>query len=101
MRTIENGVSAHPDAFGAAACISNTYVLAVEQAAVSTECVLLSTCLSVPKDMKSWLISDGGDPLKVELDVTDLGGHLDTTLRGRAGTLTEGGCRGTFGFTWN
>ena len=39
--------------------------------------------------MKSWLISDGGDPWKVELDVTDLGGHLDTTLRGRAGTLTD------------
>ena len=38
-------------------------------------------------DMKCWVVSDAGDQLSVKLDVRDLGGHLDSTLRARAGTL--------------
>ena len=37
--------------------------------------------------MKGWLVSDTGDKWSVKLDVRDLGGHLDSTLRARATTL--------------
>ena len=53
------------------------------------ECVLLSTSKSVRKAMKLWDISGGGNFWKVQLDVRDLGGHLDFTLRARAGTLSK------------
>ena len=38
--------------------------------------------------MKSWVISCEDVHWKVELHVGDLGGPLDTTLRGRAGTVS-------------
>ena len=45
-------------------------------------CVILSTSKSVRKAMKLWDISgDGGSFWKVQLDVRDLGGHLDFTRR--------------------
>ena len=39
--------------------------------------------------MKLWDISGDGGFWKVQLDVRDLGGHLDFTLRARAGTLSN------------
>ena len=47
------------------------------------ECVLLSTSKSVRKAMKLWDISGEGGFWKVQLDVRDLGGHLDFTSRAR------------------
>ena len=38
--------------------------------------------------MKSWVMSGEDVHRKVELDVRDLVGPLDTTLRGRAGTIS-------------
>ena len=39
--------------------------------------------------MKLWDISGDGGFWKVQLDVRDLGGHLDFTYRARAGTLSK------------
>ena len=39
--------------------------------------------------MKLWDISGEGGFWKVQLDVRDLGGHLDFTFRARAGTLSR------------
>ena len=33
--------------------------------------------------MKGWSVSDAGDKWSVRLDIRDLGGHLDSTLRAR------------------
>ena len=44
------------------------------------KCVLLGTSKSFRKAMKHWM---------VQLDVRDLGGHLDFTGRARAGTLSK------------
>ena len=37
--------------------------------------------------MKNWMISGEGEKWSVQLDVRDLGGHLDSTKRQRASTL--------------
>ena len=37
--------------------------------------------------MKNWVLPDAGDKWTVELDVRDLGRHLETTYRRRAATL--------------
>ena len=37
--------------------------------------------------MKGWVLSQEGDQWSVRFDVRDLGGHLDTTLRGWSSTL--------------
>ena len=52
------------------------------------KCVLLSTSKAVRKVMRRWDVSGDGNAWKVELDVRDLGGHLDLTFRARAGTLS-------------
>ena len=39
--------------------------------------------------MKLWDVSGDGGFWKVQLDVRDLGGHLDFTFRARAGTLSK------------
>ena len=52
-------------------------------------CVLLSTSKAVRRAMKLWDISGEGGFWKVQLDVRDLGGHLDFTYRARAGTLSR------------
>ena len=49
--------------------------------------MLLSTSIVVRDLMKAWVISDSGNRWSFKLDVRDLGGHLDTTFRGRAATL--------------
>ena len=41
----------------------------------------------VMRDMKGWVVSDAGDRWTVQLDVRDLGGHLDSTSSSRATTL--------------
>ena len=51
------------------------------QEAAPKKCVLLSTSRKVRSEMKGWVVSDAGDRWTVRLDVRDLGGHLDTTLR--------------------
>ena len=43
------------------------------------KCVLLSTSKTVRRAMKLWDISGDGSFWKVQLDVRDLGGHLDFT----------------------
>ena len=62
------------------------YVRSVGQDVSPGKCVLLSTSKSVRKAMKLWDVAGDGDFWKVQLDVRDLGGHLDFTLRARAGT---------------
>ena len=52
------------------------------------KCVLL-TSKSVRKAMRLWDISGVGSFWKVQLDVRDIGGHLDFTRRARAGTLSK------------
>ena len=37
--------------------------------------------------MKGWTVSDTGDKWSVRLDIRDLGGHLDSTLRARVASL--------------
>ena len=65
------------------------YVRSVGQDVSPGKCVLLSSSKSVRKAMKLWDISGDGGFWNVQLDVRDLGGHLDFTLRARAGTLSR------------
>ena len=44
---------------------------------------------AVMKSMKLWDVSGDGRPWTVELNVRDLGGHLDFTKRARAGALSR------------
>ena len=65
----------------------NSHIQAVGQAAAPSKCILMSTSLAVHGDMRDWVISGSGDKWKVQLDVRDEGGHIDTTLRQRASTI--------------
>ena len=67
---------------------TNKYIRLVGQTPAPSKCVLLSTSKVVRRLMKDWVLSDSGDRWSVKLDVRDLGGHLDTTLRHRASTLS-------------
>ena len=78
-----------PLALCAAARFTAQYVQSVGQDVSPGKCVLLSTSKSVRKAMKLWDISGDGGFWKVQLDVRDLGGHLDFTFRARAGTLSN------------
>ena len=65
------------------------YVRSVGQDVSPGKCVLLSTSKSVRKAMKLCGTFSGDGPFwKVQLDVRDLGVHLDFTNRARAGTLS-------------
>ena len=57
------------------------YVRAVGQNVSPAKCVQLSTSKSVRRSMKLWDVSGDGRPWSVELDVRDLGCHLDFTRR--------------------
>ena len=70
-----------------AARFTNTYIRLVGQTPAPSKCVLLSTSVVVRGLMRSWVLSDSGDKWSVKLDTRDLGGHLDTTYRGRSTTL--------------
>ena len=63
------------------------YICLVGQEAAPKKCVFLSTSKKVRNDMKYWAVSDTGYKWSVRLDVRDLGGHLDSTLRARETTL--------------
>ena len=82
-------VSANPDLLLSAARFTTGYVRLVGQDVSPGKCVLLSTSKSVRKAMKLWDVAGDGGFWKVQLDVRDLGGHLDFTLRARAGTLSK------------
>ena len=66
------------------------YVRLVGQESARGKCVLLSTSEAVRAEMRGWVLSDEGHKWTVKLDVRDLGGHLDTTLRGWSSTLSLG-----------
>ena len=82
------------------------YVRSVGQDVSPGKGVLLSTSKSVRKAVKLWDVAGDGGFWKVQLDVRDLGGHLDFTLRARAGTLSNGvreatsGVASVFSFTF-
>ena len=64
-------------------------VMSVGQDVSPGKCLLLSTSKTVGQSMRLWDVSGDGQPWKVELDIGDLGGHLDFSWRARAGTLSE------------
>ena len=65
------------------------YVRSVCQDVSPGKCVLLSTSTSVRKAMKLWDVFGDGGFWVVQLDVRDLGCHLDFTLKARAGTFSK------------
>ena len=78
-----------PRALFESARFTAQYVRSVGQDVSPGKCVLLSTSKSVRKAMKLWDISGDSGFWKVQLDVRDLGGHLDFAFRARAGTLSQ------------
>ena len=78
-----------PRALFESASFTARYVRSVGQDVSPGKCVLLGTSKSVRKAMKLWDISGDGGFWKVQMDVRDLGGHLDFTFRARAGTLCK------------
>ena len=77
------------DAVLQAAQYTVSYVRAVGQEASPSKCVLLSTSKAARRRMTVWRNRNEGCFWAVKLDVRDLGGHLDVTLRAVAGTLTN------------
>ena len=75
-------VSRDPDLLLRAARFTTGYDRFVGQEPAPSKCVLLSTSKAVRAEMRGWVLSDEGQKWTVKLDVRDLGGHLDTTLRG-------------------
>ena len=81
--------AARPRALFESAHFTAQYVRSVGQDVSPGKCVLLSTSRAVRRAMKLWDISGDGGFWKFQLDVRDLGGHLDFTYRARAGTLSH------------
>ena len=81
--------AARPRALFESAHFTAKYVRLVGQDVSPGKCVLLSTSRAVRRAMKLWDVAGDGGFWKVQLDVRDLGGHLDFTLRARAGTLSK------------
>ena len=77
------------DSVLAAAQYTLSYVHAVGQEASPSKCVLLSTSKAARRRMTAWRNRNEGCFWAVKLDVRDLGGHLDVTLRAVAGTLSS------------
>ena len=73
----------------AAAQYTVSFVRAVGQEASPSKCVLLSTSKAARRRMTAWRNRNEGCFWAVKLDVRDLGGHLDVTLRAVAGTLSS------------
>ena len=86
-----------PSALFDSARFAAKYVRAVSQDVCPVKGVLLSTSMSVRKAMKLQDVSGDGSFWKVQLDVRDVGGHLDFTGRARAGTLSSRGGVATVG----
>ena len=78
-----------PRALFESAYFTARYVRSVGQDVSPGKCVLLSTSRGVRRAMKLWDVSGDGGFWKVQLDVRDLGGHLDFTFRARAATLSK------------
>ena len=78
-----------PGALFDAARFNARYVRGVGQDVSPGKCVLLSTSKSVRRALKFWDISGDGKFWEVQLDIRDLGGHLDFTKRAWAGTLSK------------
>ena len=81
-------VSLDPDLLLRAARFTTGYVRLVGQEPALSKCVLLSTSKAVLSEMRGWVLSDEGHKWTVKLDVRDLCGHLDTTLRRWSSTLS-------------
>ena len=88
-----------PRALFESAYFTARYVRLVGQDVSPGKCVLLSTSKAVRRAMKLWDISGDGGFWKVQLDIRDLGGHLDFTYRARAGTLSRRVGEATIGVT--
>ena len=69
-----------------AARFTTGYVRLVGQDPAPSKCVLLSTSRVVRKDMVYWVLSQEGDNGLSSMMSVNLGGHLDTTLRGWSAT---------------
>ena len=69
------------DSVLAAAEYTVSYAHAVGQEASPSKCVLLSTSKAARRRMTVWRNRNDGCFWAVKLDVRDLGGHLDVTLR--------------------
>ena len=80
-------VSRDPGLLLRAARFTTGYVRLVGQELAPSKCVFLSTSSFVRKEMRDWVVTDGGDRWTVKFDVRDLGGHLDTTFRGWSSAL--------------
>ena len=89
--------AARPRALFESADCTAQYVRSVGQDVSLGKCVLLSTSKTVGRAMKLWDVSGDGGFWKVQLDVRDLGGHLDFTYRARAGTLSHRVRKATIG----
>ena len=76
------------DSLLAAAQYTVSYVKVVGQEASPSKCVLLSTSKAARRRMLAWRNENVGCFWSLKLDVRDLGGHLDVTLRAVAGTLS-------------
>ena len=71
-----------------AASFTTGYVRLVGHEPAPSKCVLLRNSRAVRVEMRGWVLSDEGHKWTVKLDVRDLGGHLDTTLREWSSTLS-------------
>ena len=89
--------AARPRALFESAYFTAQYVRSVGQDVSPGKCVLLSTSRAVRRAMKLWDISGEGGFWKVQLDVRELGGHLDFTYRAWAGTLSKKDGEATLG----
>ena len=74
-----------PRALFESARFTAQYVRSVGHDVSPGKCVFLSTSKSVRQAMKLWDVSGSAGFWKVQLDVRDLGGHLDFTLRAPTG----------------
>ena len=77
------------DSVLAAAQYTVSYVHAVGQEASPSKCELLNTSKAARRRMTAWRNRNESCFWAVKLDVRDLGGHLDVTLRAVAGTLSS------------
>ena len=84
-----NVVLPFPELYLSLLIFTAKYVRLVGQDVPPGMCVLLITFKAVRRAMKLYCISGDGGFWKVQLDVRDLGGHLDFTYRARAGTLSR------------
>ena len=81
-------VASDPVLLCRAAKFTTGYIRFVGQELALCKCVLLGTSWEVREEMRSWVLSDVEERWTVKVDVWDLGGHVDTSLRGWAASLS-------------